>query len=1252
MAVIQKTKVNYLVTLPGILTFMLGSIVMFGWEFGVPHLTQISPDWKPMVPSTALCFILGGLALLYNKKSPEASAPRVQRILVWLLLLVAGARMIELATGHAFGIEFLFPMLGISFEQVGHMSPLTAAGFLAFGIGMLSIQRSTSRRVQLFSGALAGALLVIGLVTFIGYWLKFQLVFEELYIMTGVLWMAFHTAIGMLLLGLGLLCLTLRCRVSSAVDPIANKSAQIYRTTLLVLAATAATTGLVGISYLEQIVTQETTASLSQILNARIAYLDNNLENRLQRAVVAGLEPELGKAATAVLRNPGNNQAITKLTRVAAPLLIHGFTGIGLDSSKRHITIAGRMTDKTVLFARLDKGVDTALAWDNGYILRVRIPLAYTTRSALPNAFLVFEQALPQLDGMMSQSNHFGQTGTMPMCARLDAQRLLCFPQREQAGIYVVADTFAGNPIPMHYALAGQNGVANLIDYRGRNVLSAYGPVANTGLGLVLRMDLSEVLAPIRDELMYALPLIVILVVLGMVMIRSRVRPLIDNITSAYAAENTAKERFDAAMQSSPDGFVIYSSSKNPAGNIVDFRCEYLNQRAEQMAEFAAGNLPEVLGNGLVGRTFLEIFPERAEMFDKFRMVALTGQMQSEEIPLPGRTGTTEWYLRQVVPMHQGIAVTYRDITQEKLLVHQLQQSNQLRTAIVEGAAYSIISTDVNGTILTFNDAAERMLWYRADELIGLATLEVIHVEEEIRERAKSLSQELGIGIEPGFEVFVAKTRKNLAEEHEWTYVRKDGSRFPVLLSMTVLRDEENRISGYLGIAYDISERKRSEEYIRHIALHDVLTGLPNRALLDDRVISAIEQQRRNSTPFALAMMDIDRFKHINDTMGHHIGDLILKEFVARVKTCLRPTDTLARMGGDEFVLLLTESEESGAEIVVGRIQAVLVPPINVDVQEVHVTASIGISLSPRDGDDMNELMRRADVAMYWVKENGRNGYKVFSPAMDSGGADRLILERDLHIALDNGGFTLFYQPKVNLETGIISGVEALIRMRKGDGQFVSPADFIPLAEDLGLIVPIGLWVLETACRDAVRLQELLGAALGVAVNISPRQFMNGNLVEAVGAVIDRTRLDSSLLELEITEGVLMDERNNVATALSELHALGVKIAIDDFGTGYSSLSYLKRFPIGTLKIDQSFVRDMTNDAGDAHLVNAIIAMGHSLNISVVAEGIETHEQLALLRGNGCDLGQGFYIGRPMPFDALLEWFAKDNRWKLEKSQP
>ena len=710
---------------------------------------------------------------------------------------------------------------------------------------------------------------------------------------------------------------------------------------------------------------------------------------------------------------------------------------------------------------------------------------------------------------------------------------------------------------------------------------------------------------------------------------------------AAYAAEKTAMARFDAATQSSPNGFVIYESLKNQDGDIVDFRYVYANRHAMEMVGLHGASLLE--------HSLLELFPEHEDLFAKYRTVALSKQPLVEEFSLDTPHGT-KLFMRQAVAMPGGIAVTFLDITRERTLVKELEYSNRLRTAIVESAAYSIISTDVNGIILTFNLAAERMLWYRADELVGKATPAIFHDAEEVRNRAESLSHELGYTVAPGFEVFVAKAKTNLHEEREWTYVRKDGSRFPVRLSVTALRDENDTLQGYLGIAYDISEQKRTEEYIRHIALHDALTGLPNRVLLDDRVSVAIEQQHRKNTSFALAMMDIDRFKHINDSMGHHIGDRLLKEFVGRVKSCLRPTDTVARMGGDEFVLLLPETDIEEAEIVAGRILHALAPPINVGVQELHITSSIGISMFPRDGENLHELLRCADVAMYWVKEHGRNGYKVFSREMDSGGTERLHLERDLHLALDNNGFTLFYQPKVDLKSNTIFGVEALLRMHRADGQFISPAEFIPLAEETGLIIPIGKWVLETACRDAIRMQQLLGTSLTVAVNISPRQFMNGGLVETVQDALRRANLAASQLELEITESVLMDEHRGVSTALSELNALGVKIAIDDFGTGYSSLSYLKRYPISKLKIDQSFVRDMTSDPGDAALVVAIIAMGRSLNIPVVAEGIETDEQLAFLIANDCDLGQGFYIGKPMPFDGLLQWVADNTRWKLDKN--
>lgn len=832
----------------------------------------------------------------------------------------------------------------------------------------------------MLAGIMAGALLIIGLSAILGYWLNFQHVFELLYARTGLIWMSFPTAVGMVLLGLGLLCQARKCGRGSSESTVEQQATRIYRTTLWVLSATALATGLAGISFLQQTVLSQTRTEMTYSLNTIRSQIETTLDNRIERALVAGLSPELNAAAGRLIGSTESPLSAVQQSWIAESLLAHGFSGIGVESGNRRWVVSGQLLPEATRFSRLNKETDAALAWAKGYYLRVRMPLSRPI-PGVAGGFLVFEQRLVHLDKLFDETNRWGTTGALPMCARLDQQELLCFPQREQAGLYVVADTYQGKPIPVAYALGGKSGVDSLTDYRGRRVLAAYIPVANASLGLVLRKDLAEIYAPIRQQLLIALPLIMFMVALSLWFVRLRVQPLVKDMARAHASESAARTRFDVAMQSIPDGFVIYESMTNQDGDIVDFRCVYLNHAAEAMAGEPHGKL----AGDLLGQPYLQTFPERGETFAKYKMVAQSGELQVDEVSWDSNDGTTLTYLRQVVPMPQGLAVTYRDVTQEKRLLQKLEYSNRLRTAIVEGAAYSIISTDVEGTILTFNQAAERMLGYRADEVVGKATPVIFHDAEEVRNRAESLSHELGHPVAPGFGVFVAKAKTDLQEEREWTYVRKDGSRFPVRLSVTALRDENDILQGFLGIAYDISEQKRVEEYIRHIALHDVLTGLPNRALLDDRVAVEIEQQRRNNTRFALAMMDIDRFKHINDSMGHHVGDRLLKEFAERVKSCLRPADTLARLGGDEFVLLLPESNEAGAEHAIGRIRHVLASPIDVGGQEVHITSSIGISIFPHDGPNLHELLRCADVAMYWVKEHGRNGYKVYSREIDNG---------------------------------------------------------------------------------------------------------------------------------------------------------------------------------------------------------------------------------------------------------------------------
>ena len=425
-----------------------------------------------------------------------------------------------------------------------------------------------------------------------------------------------------------------------------------------------------------------------------------------------------------------------------------------------------------------------------------------------------------------------------------------------------------------------------------------------------------------------------------------------------------------------------------------------------------------------------------------------------------------------------------------------------------------------------------------------------------------------------------------------------------------------------------------------YVAEHDFLTGLPNRSLLTDRLAQAIALAQRHGKKLALMYLDLDHFKHINDSLGHAVGDQLLQSAAQRLQACVRDSDTVSRQGGDEFVVLLTEVEAAqDAALSAEKLIKTMAEPHLIGGHRLHVTLSIGISLYPDDGQDVETVVRQADIAMYHAKKSGRNNYQHFTTEMNARAAERQSVEMALRHALERREFVLHYQPKVNLETGAITGAEALVRMQQADHGLVGPTDFVGVAEDCGLILPLGKWVLREACRQT---QAWLQAGLDIrqiAVNVSPREFHSKDFLAGVRAVLDDTGLDPQHLELELTESGLMQDTQPTMALLHALNDLGVQIAVDDFGTGYSSLSYLRRFPIDTLKIDQSFVQDMDGNADEA-IVSAIIAMGKSLNLRVVAEGIETPQQLAFLQSNHCAEGQGYIFSRPVEAAAFATLLA------------
>ena len=568
----------------------------------------------------------------------------------------------------------------------------------------------------------------------------------------------------------------------------------------------------------------------------------------------------------------------------------------------------------------------------------------------------------------------------------------------------------------------------------------------------------------------------------------------------------------------------------------------------------------------------------------------------------------------------------------------ELLESEEKFRKISSSAQDAIVMMDSEGDITYWNPASEKIFGYSYEDAVG-KDLHALIVPQYQQNAFKE-----------GFERF-KQTGKGpvLGKTIELSALRKNGTEFPVEVSISAVPIKGKWHS--IGIIRDITERKRSEETIRHMAYHDHLTGLPNRLLLNDRLEQALAMGRRHKSLVAILFLDIDRFKVINDTLGHAVGDELIKAVAQRLKKHLRDTDTVARLGGDEYTVLL--QDVNGIESVtrvVENIFAIFKEPFDIKGHELFLTASIGISVYPDDGTDSETLLKNADIAMYMAKDEGRNAYRFYTTAMNARTIERLELENGLRKAIERDELLLHYQPQIDIGTGEVVGVETLVRWHERErGIIRQPADFIPIAEETGLIVPIGEWVLRKACEENRKWQDKGLKPVRIAVNLSLRQFKQKDFVKAVSGIIKDTALAPEYLELELTESIVMKDGESTIEALRELKAMGIRLSIDDFGTGYSSLVYLKRMPIDVLKIDISFVRDITTDPDDAAIADTIIRMAHSLKLEVIAEGVETREQLEFLRNLQCDKFQGFLISRPVTSAEVEEFLAKGGHFLTDR---
>jgi len=568
------------------------------------------------------------------------------------------------------------------------------------------------------------------------------------------------------------------------------------------------------------------------------------------------------------------------------------------------------------------------------------------------------------------------------------------------------------------------------------------------------------------------------------------------------------------------------------------------------------------------------------------------------------------------------LAHTFNTMTDKlKETLEGLRRSEEKFRNIYEHAVEGIYQAAIDGTLLNANPAMARLLGYvsPAELLAEVRDIGRLYVHPDARAAlvASLLEREAVLGTE--IEVY-----------------RKDLTSIWISISARVVRDEAGRPRYSEGFVTDITERKRAEEHIRYLAQHDALTGLPNRVLFQDRIALAIVQARRENRHVAVLFIDLDRFKHINDSLGHQYGDRLLQAAARRLQHCLREGDSVARLGGDEFVIGLPRIEGSNdAALVAQKVIEALARPLVIDGQTLHVTGSIGISLYPTDGEDVEALMRTADTAMYSAKEKGRDNYQFFTSVLNAAVQSRMLIANRLHDALERGEFALSYQPQVELETGRVFAAEALIRWRRSEMGLVTPGDFVHIAEETGAIFALGEWVLREACGQLVRWRARGHGEMRIAVNLSPHQFRRPGFPDLAARILRETGLPPLALELELTESTLMTQSAENVSILERLADMGIGLAVDDFGTGYSSLSYLQRFPIHTLKIDKSFVSGIGEDANDTAIVTAVIAMANSLGLKVVAEGVESSAQAAFLRQHGCLAAQGFFFSEPVSADAF-----------------
>lgn len=674
------------------------------------------------------------------------------------------------------------------------------------------------------------------------------------------------------------------------------------------------------------------------------------------------------------------------------------------------------------------------------------------------------------------------------------------------------------------------------------------------------------------------------------------------------------------------------------------FQTEWLRNLAEGLARLKSGGIDAVIVDLLLPDSYgLTTFDQLFAVIPNTSIMVISEIGEESLATEAVKRGAQGWLSKEHF-IGNLVPITLSNAIQRRALEHGFYKEKVRAEIALNSISDAVLCTDITGKVDYLNIAAEKITGWSREEAQDKPISEIFRIINGTTRQHDQNPVEM---------VILEDAPRGL--NADTVLIRRDLTEVPIEDSVSPIHDWDGTLTGAVVVFHDVSATHAMTMKMAHLAQHDFLTNLPNRVLLNDRIAQAIALAQRDGTQLALLYLDLDNFKHINDSLGHATGDLLLQSVAKSLNQCVRNSDTVSRQGGDEFVILLAGGKHAeDAALTAEKILAELTTSHSVSLadstpqSELHITTSIGISVYPNDGEDAEELIKNADTAMYIAKEKGRNNYQFFRPEMNVRAVERQFIEANLRIALEQQQFVLLYQPKVNLDTGLITGAEVLLRWVHPEWGTILPKRFVTIAEDCGLIVPIGQWVLREAC---MQLKQWQGrpAAISIAVNISAVEFHHQNFVKGVRAILHETRINPQLLILEITESVLMKYAESSVSILQQLKEMGLQLAVDDFGTGYSSLSYLQQFPIDVLKIDQSFVHGIGTEPNDGVIVSAVIGMGNNLKLKVVAEGVESQEQLEFLKDRLCEEGQGYIFSLPVSADSFTE-LIKDTTTRLDEA--